>query len=372
MTPTGSPMPRSFSPSESQAAPDLALLAAESQAASDPASSGALSDKSGSVRDQHIRKKEERISAALPVWKEILADFARLKESPKTARLWWAGVPSSVRPRLWKLAVPNPLNISHELFEIHVAQAARARADADAAAAGKAPPISDDDLLESKMESLKKITLDLHQSFAAMKLFEEGGPFHEALRQVLEAHVVYRPDLGFVRGMTQIAAMLLLNMDAPDAFVAFANVLNFPCLRAFFGHNVIECDVYFVTFERLLEEYLPKLNKHLTDEGVIPQLFLMDWIMTVYSKTLPLEVASHVWDVYLLEGEHFLFRTALGILHYYRNILYTLDFEHCLSFLSSPPQVIDEALFASITAIQLNDKKFAAVLQRTSAEVRKK
>jgi len=35
---------------------------------------------------------------------------------------------------------------------------------------------------------------------------------------------------------------------------------------------------------------------------------------TLFAKSLPLDVASRVWDVFCRDGEEFLFRTALGLL----------------------------------------------------------
>ena len=37
--------------------------------------------------------------------------------------------------------------------------------------------------------------------------------------------------------MSFMAAMLLLNMDAADAFITFANLMNKPCQVAFFRLN---------------------------------------------------------------------------------------------------------------------------------------
>ena len=44
-----------------------------------------------------------------------------------------------------------------------------------------------------------------------------------------------------VQGMSFIAAVLLLNMDPPDAFICFANILNKPCQLAFFrvDHSMV-------------------------------------------------------------------------------------------------------------------------------------
>ena len=37
-----------------------------------------------------------------------------------------------------------------------------------------------------------------------------------------------------VQGMSFIAAVLILNLDTADAFIAFSNLLNKPCQMAFF------------------------------------------------------------------------------------------------------------------------------------------
>ncbi len=55
------------------------------------------------------------------------------------------------------------------------------------------------------------------------------------LRDVLAAYVCYRPDIGYVQGMSQVVACLLLVMDAPEAavFTAFANLESRQPHRAF-------------------------------------------------------------------------------------------------------------------------------------------
>ena len=52
------------------------------------------------------------------------------------------------------------------------------------------------------------------------------------------AYVCYRPDLGYVQGMSFIAAILLLNLEEAEAFIVFANLVNRPLLAAFY--RVIE------------------------------------------------------------------------------------------------------------------------------------
>lgn len=66
----------------------------------------------------------------------------------------------------------------------------------------------------------------------------QGGPYYDVLHSLLGAYVCYQPEIGYVQGMSFIAAVLLLNMEEIDAFICFANLLNKPCHKAFFSLDV--------------------------------------------------------------------------------------------------------------------------------------
>lgn len=87
-------------------------------------------------------------------------------------------------------------------------------------------------------------------------------------------------------------------------------------------------------------------------------------IFTLYSKSLPLDLACRVWDVFCRDGEEFLFRTGLGILRLYEDILLQMDFIHIAQFLTKLPEdITSEKLFTCIAAIQMqnSNKKWAQV-----------
>jgi hypothetical protein len=86
----------------------------------------------------------------------------------------------------------------------------------------------------------------------------------------------------------------------------------------------------------------------------------------MYAKSLPLDIASRVWDVYFRDGEDFLFHTALGTILYYLTIYFSgilsmyetrlmcMEFDACVQFLTSLPQqeMDGDILFAHIARIQ--------------------
>lgn len=62
--------------------------------------------------------------------------------------------------------------------------------------------------------------------------------------------------------------------------------------------------------------------------------------MTLYVKCLPLDVVARVWDSYLLLGEAFCIRTALGILKLFGKSLSRMDSEDIARFLQVSTEVM--------------------------------
>uniref|UniRef100_S4REN4 TBC1 domain family member 12 n=1 Tax=Petromyzon marinus TaxID=7757 RepID=S4REN4_PETMA len=222
------------------------------------------------------------------------------------------GIPPSIRGKIWSLAIGNELNITP-----------------DVGCNGA-----------DRESSLELISLDISRTFPSLCIFQKRGPYHDILQSVLGAYTCYRPDVGYVQGMSFLAAVLLLNLDVADAFITFANLLNKPCQMAFFRVDHPLMLKYFEAFELFFEENLPRLFSHFKTSNLTPDLYLIDWyywIFTLYSKALPLDVACRVWDVFCRDGEEFLFRTALGILRLYQDVLLSTDFLQGAQFLTRLP-----------------------------------
>ena len=112
---------------------------------------------------------------------------------------------------------------------------------------------------------------------------------------------------------------------------------------------------FFRVHQILFEYNLPKLYRHFAEQKVKPDLYLIEWIFTLFSKSLPLDVMSRVWDVFFRDKEEFLFKTALGILRMYKDRLLDMDFIHIVQFLTKLPEDINASqLFKSIDSININ------------------
>ncbi|XP_064923536.1 TBC1 domain family member 12 isoform X2 [Columba livia] len=324
------------------------------------------------IKEAHKRKKimrerfkqEENIASAMVIWvNEILPNWEGMRATRRVRELWWQGLPPSVRGKVWSLAVGNELNITPELYEIFLSRAKeRWKSFSETSSENDIEDVGAS--VADREASLELIKLDISRTFPSLYIFQKGGPYHDLLHSVLGAYTCYRPDVGYVQGMSFIAAVLILNLEEADAFIAFANLLNKPCQLAFFRVDHSMMLKYFAAFEVFFEENLPKLFLHFKSYSLTPDIYLIDWIFTLYSKSLPLDLACRVWDVFCRDGEEFLFRTGLGILRLYEDILLQMDFIHIAQFLTKLPEdITSEKLFSCIAAIQMqnSNKKWAQV-----------
>uniref|UniRef100_A0A0R3RKN5 Rab-GAP TBC domain-containing protein n=1 Tax=Elaeophora elaphi TaxID=1147741 RepID=A0A0R3RKN5_9BILA len=336
------------------------------------------------------RKEEDETAAAAEVWcSRILPNWENMKDSKHCRDLWWRGIPSKVRGHVWSLAFGNELNLTPELYEICVARARQhafaTTMTAQCGASGcsgfldvdqrvtlsifpKVICFSTDNDMEKPIgreSTLELIHLDVSRTFPHLGFFQKGGPYEELLLDLLGAYVCYRPDIGYVQSMCFLAAMILLQIHQPyQSFQAFANLLNRPLMLAFFGLRQPQMTVYFIAYDQYFEQELPKLHHHFDVLDVRP-----DMVYTLYAKSLPFDVCCRVWDVFLRDGEQFVFSTALGIMHLYECELENMDdFDAVVHFLTHLPESMNvNQLFDAIEPFM---KSSAATLEHGNGKKR--
>ena len=203
------------------------------------------------------------------------------------------------------------------------------------------------------------IKWDLPRTFPTLKFFHDGGSMQADLERILCAYTLYRPDVGYVQGMSFVAALLLLYLDDSGAFQCLANLLSRKGNSDFFSLQQRNILAYVHCFDHFFELSLPLLFSHMRSQGLSSEMFLMDWHLTLFAKALPLDVAARVWDCYLAGGELFFLRCALGILRLYAPHLCQINMEEQMAFLTHLPMELKaEDLLTSIEQIQISERKY--------------
>ncbi|XP_018573966.1 TBC1 domain family member 14-like isoform X2 [Anoplophora glabripennis] len=290
-----------------------------------------------------LQLEEQQATSTKHFIQQVLPNWETMRTNKKTQELWWQGLPSSVRGKVWRLAIGNELNVTSQLYEICLCRAQNRLNSPE-------PPKCDSNV--DPESSMDVIQLDISRTFPHLCIFQEGGPYSETLHSLLAAYVCYRPDVGYVQGMSYIAAILILNMEPFDAFICFANLLNQPLHLSAFTLNQAQMQAYYDAYNEVFKFNLPKLYSHFEKSGLTPDLYLLDWIYTIFAKAMPLDIACRVWDIFLRDGFEFIFRTALGILHLNQDVLMEMDFLHGAQFLTHLPEdTSSDQLFKSIQVV---------------------
>lgn len=209
------------------------------------------------------------------------------------------------------------------------------------------------------------IPVDLHRTFPSLNIFQEGGPYYDHLRNVLEAFVVYRPDIGYVQGMSFVAAVFLLNLEPFEAFMCLSNILSQPFFLSFYRMEQAEVQTLLGVLDLLLEEHVPLIAQHFKRVGLSLDSFAIDWFLTIFSRSLPLDLTSRIWDNFFIEGDaRYLFRVALSLISLHSRQLIEMEFEGCIKLMSRlPPDIDAERLFETIRDIRISSKRWDSLIQ---------
>ena len=98
-----------------------------------------------------------------------------------------------------------------------------------------------DETFHLNADSIKLISADIPRTFSRNEigiLFEtRTGPLYRDLRQILLAFALFRQDIGYVQGMTFLAAFLLIHLscDTFSAFRCFSNLMLKQHLYTFYS-----------------------------------------------------------------------------------------------------------------------------------------
>ncbi|CAF0864077.1 unnamed protein product [Adineta ricciae] len=315
-------------------------------------------------------KREEFVSKSLKIWTQDILPYwdkhGSVYNCPdaalnaKARKLWWHGLPPRIRGKVWKMAIGNELGVTHELFS-QLQQMAKEKLEEtrqmeDARSNHSASPqlpTTVSHSTETTSSYFELIQLDVSRTFPQLGLFQQNGPYHEYLELLLCIYVYFCPEIGYVQGQAFLAAMFLLNLDLYDSFICFSNLMHRSYFQTFYRFNNME--KYLELFNQLLNYHLPKLSAHFIQMSIEPNCFALDWFFTIYSKSLPLDVVSRIWDMFFRDGDAFIFRTALAILSLYEERLCQLDTFHCLQFLTRLPDDLNvTALFKAIDKINFD------------------
>ncbi|XP_021380300.1 rab GTPase-activating protein 1-like isoform X4 [Mizuhopecten yessoensis] len=256
-----------------------------------------------------VVSKEVTDENLLDAWHETLTKWHQnLAQRPKQVHhLVRKGIPEALRGEVWQLLAGCHDN--SELLEAYRVLITK----------------------ESPNESV--IQRDINRTFPAHDFFKEtGGLGQDSLYRISKAYSVYDEEIGYVQGLSFLAASLLLHMPEEQAFAVLVKTCFEYGLRDFFKQGFEELHLKFYQLDRLMEDQLADLHDHFMEMNLETHMFASQWFLTLFTAKFPLYMVFHILDLYLCEGREMMFNVALALLKNSRKDLLALDFEGILKY----------------------------------------
>ncbi|XP_040918014.1 TBC1 domain family member 10A-like [Toxotes jaculatrix] len=201
------------------------------------------------------------------------------------------GIPSSLRAKAWQL-----LSNSQELLEANK---------------GKFEELERE---QGEAKWLDIIEKDLHRQFPFHEMFAaRGGHGQQDLYRILKAYTIYRPDEGYCQAQAPVAAVLLMHMPAEQAFWCLVQICE-KYLPGYYSAGLEAIQLDGEIFFSLLRRTCPMAYRHLKKFKIDPILYMTEWFMCIFSRTLPWACVLRVWDMFFCEGVKIVFRVGLVLL----------------------------------------------------------
>lgn len=149
---------------------------------------------------------------------------------------------------------------------------------------------------------LDAIVKDLHRQFPTHELIskQEG---QDMLFNVLKAYAAHYPEIGYCQAQCPLAALLLTQMPEEDAFFMLIKISD-EYLQGYFKRDFETLKVDGEILQSLLKKEDTFIYRKFTELDMSPQLYMTEWFLCLFVRTLPWCTVLRIWDMFLFEGRY--------------------------------------------------------------------
>lgn len=270
--------------------------------------------------------------------------------------LAWSGVPSDMRPVVWRLllgyAPPNSDRREGVLIRKRLEYV-------DCAAQYYAIP--DADRTEEEMHTLRQISVDCPRTVPDVAFFHQAM-IQTCLKRVLYIWAIRHPASGYVQGVNDLATPFLVvflseymdgemedwvvsklspaklsNVEA-DCYWCLSKLLDGIQDHYTFAQPGIQRLVF--KLKELVRRIDEPVSKHMEAQGLEFLQFAFRWFNCLLIREIPFLLVTRLWDTYLAEGDKFsdfLVYACTSFLLTWTEQLQRLDFQEMVLFLQHLP-----------------------------------
>lgn len=287
--------------------------------------------------------------------------FMKLLSAPtvmleKLRELAWNGVPSYMRPNVWRLllgyAPPNSDRREGVLRRKRLEYLDCVAQYYD---------IPDTERSDDEISMLRQIAVDCPRTVPDVTFFQQAV-VQKSLERILYTWAIRHPASGYVQGINDLVTPFLVvflsehlqgsidnwstsdlsketiaNIEA-DCYWCLSKMLDSMQDHYTFAQPGIQRLVF--KLKELVQRIDEPVSRHMEDQGLEFLQFAFRWFNCLLIREIPFNLVARLWDTYLAEGDalpDFLVYIAVSFLLTWSDKLQKLDFQELVMFLQHLP-----------------------------------
>jgi hypothetical protein len=145
-------------------------------------------------------------------------------------------------------------------------------------------------------------------------MFTPNSPLTDDLIEIIITFVYTRQDIVYQKELSSIAAILLLNLDKFQSYVALHNIVCNSILIPFYVNDEKEIRRRVGLYRQVFYMNLPELCEYLEIVGAVPDKYFVLWYKALFSGSFYIDLVMRIWDIYVVEGIKAVYTAAVALM----------------------------------------------------------
>jgi hypothetical protein len=171
------------------------------------------------------------------------------------------------------------------------------------------------------------INSDLLRTFPEDQNFKEGNKYYNKLFNLLTCYSNYSKNIGYAQGLNFLFAnAIYLFSTEEDIFLFIDGFINFLKLENYLGiNNQKNLPEKINHISDILGKYIPDIINVFNEKFVKIEIFLTNWILTIFSCSMNRKNLIVCWCLMIIFGWKFFNSFIIQILIQYKNMIFNLN-----------------------------------------------
>ena len=181
-----------------------------------------------------------------------------------------------------------------------------------------------DRILDINGDNLTQIKKDLNRTYPSISIFKKEKILTK-LKNILRAFSNYDNKIKYIQGMNFIVGFFLYHCEEYVAFWLFVALIEEYNLRNIFMEGFPGLRYHVKTIENILKKDYKHIWFVFDKIGVKVEIFMVEWLFSMFSSLIPLEIQIEFYKGFFSEGWVFFYKMCISAILNLKGVFYEAD-----------------------------------------------